>query len=392
MTNLANLLAQGQRYLCLVFLIFLSTGHFTVAQGSSSDPKLSTSLQPDATSLWRAISTQYGMTDRFDNNIKQRALQYTHYEEGFELMLRRASRYLYFVLNELEKRGLPSELALIPFIESGYDPTSKTGVKPMGMWGLMPVAAAHLNMTSNLFWDDRRDIVHSARGALDLLSELHTKFGDWEVAIVAYNWGPGKVSREIATLKAKGLPAIAQNMKLPTITKNYLQKLYALKHIITHPELYGIKLPEVKATPYFTEIDLPFDLDISTAIELSGLTHAEFVALNPGWSTVLIPSQTSRKMLLPVAMKDSFSKKLHLKRTEIYAWTTYKLERTKSLSELAKHLGVPIKTLSVSNRLLPGDTIKAGSVVLAPDHGKTASSLPAELVVSAQIKTQRARD
>ena len=183
--------------------------------------------------------------------MRDREQWYATRPDYVQRMTERGSRYLFHIVEEVERRGLPTELALLPFIESAFNPQAMSSAKASGMWQFIPSTGKHFELTQNIFRDDRRDVLASTRAALDYLEKLHGMFGDWHLALAAYNWGEGSVQRAIARNEREGLPTDYLSLRMPLETQHYVPKLQAVKNIIARPQQFGLALPPLENHPYF---------------------------------------------------------------------------------------------------------------------------------------------
>jgi membrane-bound lytic murein transglycosylase D len=242
--------------------------------------------------------------------VSQQARRYASGRYHLQASLDRASLYLFYIVQELRTRDMPTEIALIPLIESSYSPIQKGSVHHAGIWGIMPAAGKHLGMTQNAFKDDRRDILRSTQGALDHLQELYAMFGDWQLAIVAYNWGSGNMNRAVAKAKSQKLSPTYENLVFPKSVRDYLVWVAAYKEIIIHPDTYGVTLPPLDNYPYFVVIDVTRNIDISVVLELAEISKEDFIKLNPSFNKPVILSAPNQKILLPYKNSEIFQSKI----------------------------------------------------------------------------------
>src|SRR5690606_34596460 len=213
---------------------------------------------------------------------------YSSRPEYVQRMTERASRYLYHIVDEVERRQMPLELALLPFIESAFNPQAMSSARASGMWQFMPATGKDFELKQNLFRDERRDILASTRAALDYLSRLHRQFGDWHLALAAYNWGEGNVQRAIRRNERKGLPTDYASLSMPAETRHYVPKLYAVRNIVRQPEAFNLVLTPIENHPYFVTVPIQRDIDVAMAAKLAGLPLDEFKALNPSQNKPVI--------------------------------------------------------------------------------------------------------
>ena len=178
----------------------------------------------------------------------------------------RSSRYLFYIVQEVNARNMPTEIALLPFVESAFNPQAKSGAKAMGIWQFMPATGKDFQLTQNMFRDERRDLLQSTDAALDYLQRLHNQFGSWELALAAYNWGAGNITKAQKRNLAAGLPTDYLSLKMPNETRNYVPKLLAYRKIVMDPQSYGIVLPDLENHPYFVAVDVGNDIDVALVI------------------------------------------------------------------------------------------------------------------------------
>ena len=277
----------------------------TVAAGKPTDAQSAVSG-----SLWLAMREGFKLPDLNSTAVTEQARRYASGRYHLQPTLDRASLYLFYIVQELRTRGMPTEIALIPLIESSYSPLQKGSVHHAGIWGIMPAAGKHLGLTQNAFKDERRDILRSTQGALDYLQEMYAMFGDWQLAIVAYNWGPGNVARAVAKAKSQNLAPTYANISLPKSVREYLVWVAAYKDIVMHPDNYGVTLPLLDNYPYFVVIDVTRDIDISVVLELAEISKEDFIKLNPSFNRPVIQSAADQKILLPYKQAEMFQNNL----------------------------------------------------------------------------------
>jgi membrane-bound lytic murein transglycosylase D len=281
-------------------------------------------------------------------------------------MTERGGQYLFHIVEELERRGMPSELALLPFIESAFNPQAVSSAKAAGMWQFMPATGKYFNLKQNVWRDERRGVVESTRAALDYLQKLHGMFGDWHLALAAYNWGEGSVQRAINKNRAKGLSTEYTALKMPNETAHYVPKFQAVKNIIQSPESYGISLMPLNNTPFFASVVKERDIDVSLAAKFAGMSLNEFKALNPGFKKPLILGANKPEILLPATKLDAFNTALNNYTGALSSWTTVTLAGTEQPAAFAKRYGVSEQLLRDVNNIPPRMLIKPGSTLVVP--------------------------
>ncbi len=321
----------------------------------------------DATGdLWERLRRGFAMSDLETQPVRTAEQWYASRPPYVQRMADRGSRYLFHIVEEVERRGLPTELALLPFIESAFNPQAISSAKASGMWQFMPATGKHFDLRQNVFRDDRRDVLASTRAALDYLSRLHAMFGDWHLALAAYNWGEGNVQRAIARNKRAGLPTDYLSLRMPNETAYYVPKLQAVKNIVLDPSTFNLELPELENHPYFLSVPIERDIDVALAVELAGITRDEFNTLNPQMNKPVILAAGTPQILLPYDNASLFVRNLAAHGGPYATWTAWTTPRTASIAELAKEVGMPETQLTEVNKIPPRMRVKAGSTLLVP--------------------------
>ena len=312
---------------------FINQADFHITELNHPDVSdKSTTGQLGATdSLWPVMREGFKLPALNAAVVNQQAQRYASGRYHLQPTLERASMYLFYIVQELRARDMPTEIALIPLIESSYSPIQKGALHHAGIWGIMPSAGKHLGLIQNANKDERRDILRSTQGALDLLQELHTMFGDWQLAVIAYNWGPGNVTRAVAKAKSQKLSPTYENLTLPKAVRDYLIWIAGYKEIIVQPEKYGVSLPPLNNYPYFVVINVTRDIDISVVLELADMPKEDFLRLNPSFNTPVILSAPDQKILLPYKNAENFQNNLTNYAKPLSTW-----KKTGSMPTVAK--------------------------------------------------------
>ena len=322
------------------------------------------------TDIWQRIRAGFGIPDmdgpQMQPYVQEAVHWYTTRPDYVARMTERSRKYLYYIVQEVQRRGMPTELALLPFIESAFNPDALSSAKASGMWQFIPSTGEHYNLRQNMFQDGRRDVMASTRAALDYLAKLHGMFGDWKLALAAYNWGEGGLQRAIAYNQAHGLPVDYAHLNMPVETRNYYPKLQAVKDIIEDPQRYGISLPAVPNHAYFKPVSITQDIDVTKAARLAGITVQEFRSLNPAFKKPVILAATHPQILLPYDNATQFEQALADHQGPLARWTAYRVDHTSTPAALARHLHLAEATLRQVNDIPGHILIKAGSTVLVP--------------------------
>lgn len=316
--------------------------------------------------IWDRIRRGFQLPDLSGNLVDAQLRWYTSRPDYVQRMTERSALYLYYIVEALEARHMPTELALLPFIESGYNPQALSIAKAAGMWQFIPGTGRTFNLKQNIFRDERRDVLASTNAALDYLTKLYTMFVDWRIALAAYNWGEGNVQRAIARNRAAGRPIDYQSLKLPLETRNYVPKLQAVKNIIAHPSTYSLSLPAIPNHPYFVTVTTDRDIDVQLAAELSGLSLKEFTALNSSFKKPVILGATHPQILLPFDNAQAFEKNVKAHEGTLSSWTTYTVSQRARPAALAAKIGVNSQTLIAVNKIPVGMRLKPGATILVP--------------------------
>ena len=354
----------------------LARGH----AGSSSV----TSLEATG-DLWVRIRKGFTMPDLKDEYVADREQWYAARPDYLQRMAERSSKYLFHIVEELERRGMPAELALLPFVESAFNPQAVSSAKAAGMWQFMPATGTYFDLKQNIFRDDRRDVLASTRAALDYLQKLYDMFGDWHLALAAYNWGEGSVGRAIKRNEKLGLPTGYTDLQMPAETRMYVPKLQALKNIVAHPEAFSAELPIIENHPYFDIVTIKRDMDVEMIAKLADVPAKDFKALNPSFHKPVVFAAATPQILLPWDNAKVFRRNLQAHEDGQYAsWTVWTVPSTISVAEAAQRVGLGEADLRSINNIPPRMLIKAGSALMVP-RGAGAADVAGHVADNGQI-------
>ena len=333
-------------------------------QSLSSRPVVA--LAPPA-DLWERIRRGYGMPDLDTELVRDREQWYSSRPDYIFRMTERSKKYLFHIVEELELRSMPTELALLPFIESAFNPQAVSSAKAAGMWQFMPATGKYFELKQNAFRDDRRDVLASTRAALDYLQKLHGMFGDWHLALAAYNWGEGSVGRAIAKNKRAGQSTGYPDLNMPMETRFYVPKLQAVKNIVSNPAQFSSKLPLIENHPYFQTVTIQRDIDLTLAAKLAEVDLADFKALNPSINRPVILAAGTPQILLPWDNAEVFQSNLEAYGSNrLASWTAWVAPTTMRPAEAAKRVGMTESDLRSINNIPARVVIRAGSTLLVP--------------------------
>jgi len=336
--------------------------------------------------IWDRIRRGFAMPDLDTDLVRDREQWYAARPDYLLRMTERSRRYIYYIVEELERRNMPTELALLPFIESAFNPEAVSTAKAAGMWQFMPATGKYFDLKQNLFRDERRDVLESTRAALDYLQKLYGMFGDWHLALAAYNWGEGSVGKALARNKARGLPLSYTDLQMPNETRYYVPKLQAVKNIVAQPELFNVQLPMVSNHPYFKTVSIERDIDVSVAVRLAEVRLEDFKALNPQMNRPVILAAGTPQILLPWDNATTFERNLQSHaRHQLATWTAWTAPKTMKLDEAARQVGMAVNELRTVNSIPAGMLLKAGSTLLVHRKGALDNDVTEHIADHAQL-------
>lgn len=336
--------------------------------------------------VWDRIRRGFAMPNLDNDLVRNREQWYAGRPDYMLRMTERSRPYLFHVVEELERRKMPTELALLPFIESAFNPQAVSSAKAAGMWQFMPATGKYFDLKQNLFRDERRDVLESTRAALDYLQKLHGMFGDWHLALAAYNWGEGSVGRALARNKALGKPLTYSDLSMPNETRYYVPKLQAVKNIVAQPESFNTQLPLIQNHPFFKSVPIDRDIDVAVAVKLASVSMEDFKALNPSMNRPVILAAGTPQILLPWDNAKVFERNLQDHANKPLAtWTAWQAPRTMKPEEVAQLLNMPLEQLRAINGIPLRMMIKAGSTLLVHRKGRLDNDVTEHLADNAQL-------
>ena len=276
-------------------------------------------------------------------------------------------RYLYYTVKRAKELGVPIELALLPFVESEFDPYALSVYGASGIWQFLPATGEEWGLKSNWWYDGKRDVIASTEAAFSFLIYLNKKFdGDWLLAMAAYNAGPTRVNRAIRKNKRANKPTDFWSLDLPKETTAYVPKLLALCELIKNPEDYSVTLPSIANRPYFMKVNTPGQVDLMQAADLAGMTPEAIYELNPGFSQWATDPSGPHYLLLPIGVADRFTLQLSsLDEVELVQWDRYKIRRGDNLTKIAAKYSIEVPILKEINQI-DNDVIYAGQEIMVP--------------------------
>ena len=329
-----------------------------------------TTAPPAPGDLWDRIRAGFAMPELDSPLVEQRTRWYLARPDLLAQMLARGAPYLHFIVEEVERRGLPTELALLPFVESAMNPTALSHASAAGLWQFIPATGRRFDLSQDWWVDQRRDVVDSTRAALDYLQEVHAMHGDdWFLALASYNWGENAVARAVAYNRARGRPTGYEHLRMPTETRHYVPKLLALKRIVADAATLGVELPPVADAPYFVSIEHPVPMDLKLAAHFAEMSVEDFVALNPAHNRPVIAASRHNEIRLPVDRVATFleaAERHAQQRRPFVSWKPHTLANGETIESIAERTGSTAAEIRRANGLPANRRLRPGSRILVP--------------------------
>ena len=367
---------------------------FNITPNSQLDPALSylpdsaidqtpANIDKNATDLRQRIISGYTMPDINSTYTGTHEAWYASRPDYVKRMIGRSQRYLYHIVVEVEKRGMPSEIALLPMVESAFNPVANSRTKASGIWQFMPATGKTFGLKQDWWVDNRRDVTAATNAALTYLQKLHGMFGNWDLALAAYNAGEGTVQRAIDRNRKKGLPTDYASLPLPEETKNYVPKLQAIKNIMKQPENYGLNIEKIPNRPYFTKVIAPEQIDAKLAASLAEISFEEFISLNPEYNRpVITETGNAHEILLPVSSANVFKENLANYTKPLVSWQTYHAKRGERMDKIAQKFGINVGQLRDVNDIPSGKKLNGAQPILVPNSVGNSDSTPVDTSAS----------
>lgn len=340
------------------------------AVGLEREPEwLNNQVKPrEYADIWERVRDGFKLQDEIGINprIERVRLWYASNPKHVNTVSERSAPYIHYIVERLAERDMPMELALLPVIESAYDPLAYSSAHAVGLWQFIPSTGRHYNLRQTNWYDGRRDVTASTEAALNYLSRLHEMFnGDWLLALAAYNAGEGRISRAIERNEKLGLPSDYWNLSLPKETEDYVPKLLALSQVILTPEAYSVSLSPIANEPYFEQIAIKQHMDLSRVAKLADLDEQELLQLNPAYKRG-ITLDGPQHLLVPTDKAEMLSANLALmKPQEMVDWQSYTVRSGDSLHAIANRHHLSVNMLKDVNRL-SGNNLSIGQVLPIP--------------------------
>lgn len=350
----------------------------------SSEPAIAETASSE--DLWQRIRNGYAIPDSTSELITKHENWYSSRPDYMKRMVERSEKYLFHIVEEVEKRGMPTEIALLPMIESAYNPQAYSRSRASGIWQFIPSTGKSFGLKQNWWVDNRRNVTAATDAALTYLQKLHGMFGAWDLALAAYNAGEGTVGRAIERNRRLGLPTDYESLELPPETRNYVPKLQAIKNLITNPTNYGLQIQTIANSAYFISVSAPAQIDSHLAANLAEISSEEFFALNPSYNRPVITKNSERhEILLPVSAAQTFKDNLAAYDRPLVSWQTYHAKRGERMDKIANKFGIEVAQLRNVNNLPAHKKLKQSSTILVP-NGHQARFTAGEKVAESSVE------
>ncbi|MGO9992386.1 MAG: LysM peptidoglycan-binding domain-containing protein [Steroidobacteraceae bacterium] len=335
----------------------------------------------DYDDLFERMRAGFAFDEVQEPAIDQQLAWFEHNPDYLERVFQRGQRYMYHIITEVERRGMPTEFALLPVVESAYEPFAYSVSRAAGLWQFIPGTGVRFGLKQTWWYDGRRDVIESTRAALDYLQELHDEFnGDWLLAIAAYNVGEAGVERAIAFNRSVGRPTDFWHLNLPAETRAYVPKLLAMKRLMAEPERYGLEFAPIPNEPYFAVIDTDSQIDLKIAAQLAGTSNDELIALNPGYNRWATDPAGPHRMLVPIDNADAYESALQtLAPEDRVRYVMHAVQRRETLPMIAKRYGTSASVLAKINDL-NGVRVSEGQSLKIPE---ISGQLPDKVLIAA---------
>ncbi len=327
-----------------------------------------TAAAPPAADLWARLRAGFRLPKLDSPLVARYERWFADKSEFMRAMMERARMYLYYIVEEVEKRGMPTEIALLPAIESAYKPYAYSRARAAGLWQFIPSTGRHYGLKMNWWYDGRRDVIASTQAALDYLEKLYSDFdGDWFLALAAYNAGEGRVMRAIEYNRRRGRPTSFEHLtQLKEETRHYVPKLMAMVNIVSDPARYGVQLAAIPNEPYFARVDVDSQIDLGVVARLMDMSVEELTLINPGLNRWATDPDGPHHLLVPVDKKDDLIEGLNnLAEEQRLRWHRHIVRRGDTLHELAARYGVTVQAIRNTNGLR-SNLVRAGQSLLIP--------------------------
>jgi len=330
-------------------------------------------LPAEATDVWARLRNNYSLPPLENKRIQREIDWYARHPNYMDRVNVRATPYMHYIISEIEKRGMPGEIALLPIVESAFQPFAYSHGRAAGIWQFIPGTGRHYGLKQNWWYDGRRDVYASTQAALNYLQRLNKIFdGDWMLALAAYNSGEGTVLKAVRRNKKRGKPTDFWSLRLPKETRSYVPRLLAIAKVVGDPESHGIKLATLENKPFFTRVNTKSQIDLALAAEMADISLDELYKLNPGFNRWATAPKGPHYLLIPIDKANAFETKIaSLPDSQRMRWKHHKVRSGETLSHIADKYRISVALLKSSNRLRR-NLIRKGQNLVIPVASKSA--------------------
>ena len=344
-------------------------------RNDDSDNNPVASADDDADDLWQRIRTGFSLPENNDARTRAEIAWYARHQAYIDRTVERARPYLYLIVDEIESRGMPTEISLLPIVESAFQPFAYSHGRAAGIWQFIPSTGRIYGLKQDWWYDGRRDIESSTRAALKYLSSLQQEFdGDWLLALAAYNSGQGTVKKAITYNRRRGRKTDFWSLRLPRETRGYVPKLLAVSAIIKDPASYGVTLKPITDRPFLTSVDTNSQIDLAMAAEMAGITLQDLYRYNPAFNRWATSPDGPHRLLVPTSAAEQFEDRLaQLPESKRIKWARHKIRSGETLSHIAEHYHTTVQMLRQVNNIR-GTLIRAGHNLIIPVATRSMSS------------------
>ena len=326
-------------------------------------------------SLWASLRKDFRMNEVNSELVRRHESKFAANSAYFDRTITRSKPYMYHIANVVRKRNMPAEIALLPFIESAFVTKAKSHVGASGLWQFMPATGRHYGLEKTPLYDGRHDVYAATDAALNYLQYLHGLFGDWSLALAAYNWGEGNVGRAVNRARAQGLEPIYENLRMPDETRNYVPKLLAVRNIVANPQTFGMNITEINNQPYFKSLSIDKPIDNSTIARFANISESELLTLNPGFNAPVFIPKNNRRLLLPVDSVASFEKNYRNANPDtLLSWNVYTSRNNTSLNAIAAETGMSVAEIKRLNGLGNNSLSSDRSILVAKNKAANSAT------------------
>lgn len=352
---------------------------------------LADNTKPEFKDIWLRLSDMYQLSDINNKRIQRQENWLLKHKKHLKDVSRRASPFLYFITEEVNKRNMPGEIALLPVIESSFKTNIQSSMKAAGLWQFMPATGRSFGLKQNRWYDGRQDVYHSTLAALTYLEQLNKYYkGDWLLALAAYNAGAGNINKAIKKNRKEGKSVDYWSLSLPKETYNYVPKLLAISRTIQNYQTHGISLSPIENSPRLILVDIQSQIDLSIVAKMADISVAEIRSYNPAFKQWATNPEGPHHLFIPIEKFESFEKQLAmLDDKDRLTWYRHKIRSGESLSVIARKYKISVSALKTANHL-KNNRIRAGKYLLVPSGGKELVASRPAVTPSAQLSKKTA--